>query len=508
MISHYPGLQVTVALLCTILLVWLAMRPGRPKSGIAAPPRKSLEEYLVMRREATVQEVGLSYSATMVSALVFVGLPGLFYTHGVGSWLYFCLPVIFGVSTLFWFGSRISIISRESGAQSPFDAMNYIYGSRWIGVVAFILTAIFVIPVVAMQLVAIGRLLEPAGIPYEVSILILILCFLIYTVFAGMRADVRTDVYQGYVMVFGMVFVLGFATWALLKSGGSIVSAAQANPAHYSLPGPRSLFAMPNTISLAIMLASLPLMHGHYIMRAMIAEKDEYVGKSMWIAGLVIFLLYICAAGIGLIGLAVVPGLASGDLVSGELLQMAEEPLGQLGGVIGGVILAAVLAAALSSVDSQFLALGASAVRDVMDKGLRIKLSEWGQLLVIRLAMVFIGGCAVIMALDPPPLIVQLAVFATSGTMVLVPTFAGAVLLPQPPRSVYALASIGIGFLTFVALMFTGGVEGYGGWHPGVIAFAVAVVIYAVGALHRPLPERSTRAPVVEPDDDDAAVAI
>jgi SSS family solute:Na+ symporter len=494
MISHYPFVQVFVGLLGTVLIILLALR--RPKSERGKPRRrKTLDEFLVMKREATVRQLGLSYSATMVSSLVFVGLPGLFYTHGVGSWLYFCLPVIFGVSTLFWFGSRISIISRKIGANSPFDMMNYIYESRWIGVVAFALTAIFVIPVVAMQLVAIGRLLQPANIPYEVSVLVIIVGFLAYTLFAGMRGDVRTDIYQGYLMVGGMVFVLGFAIWLVVQGGSSISAVAEGSTAHYSLPGPRSLFAMPNTISLAIMLYSLPLMHGHYIMRAMIAEKDEYVGRSMWIAGLIIFLLYICAAGIGLLGLAIEPGLESGDLLSGKLLNRAEQPLGLGGAVIGGVILAAVIAAALSSVDSQFLALGASAARDVLGKAIGLELSDVAQLRVIRLVMLFIGIGAVIMALDPPPLIVQLAVFATSGTMVLVPTFAGAVLLHRPPRAGWALASIGIGFLLFSCLMFTVGVEYFWGWHPGVIAFAASLLVYGLGAVVAPMAKRSN-APV------------
>lgn len=493
MIAHYPFVQVIVGLLGTLLIILLALR--RPKSERGQPRRrKSLDEFLVMKREASVREVGLSYSATMVSALVFVGLPGLFYTHGVGSWLYFCLPVIFGVSTLFWFGSRISVISRRIGANSPFDMMNHIYDSRWIGVAAFALTAIFVIPVIAMQLVAIGRLLQPAGIPYEVGVIIIIAGFLFYTLFAGMRADVRTDVYQGYLMVGGMVFVLGLAIWLVAQGSSSIVAIAESAPAHYSLPGPRSLFAVPNTVSLAIMLFSLPLMHGHYIMRAMIAEKDEYVARSMWIAGLVIFLLYICAAGIGLLGLALEPGLESGDLLSGRLLHRAEQPLGIAGALIGGVILAAVIAAALSSVDSQFLALGASAARDVLGKAIGLELSDAAQLRVIRLVMLFIGFGAVVMALDPPPLIVQLAVFATSGTMALVPTFAGAVLLRRPPKAGWALASIGIGFFVFIVLMFTVGVEYFWGWHPGVIAFGVSLIVYGLGALAAPLPGQTSEA--------------
>lgn len=127
MIDVYPVVQIGVGLLVTVTIILLALRRGRT-SPQAQP---TVHDFAVMHRTATVPEVGLSFAATMVSALVFIGLPGLFYTHGIGSWLYFCLPVIFGVSALSWFGSRISVLARRYDALSPFDVMNRVYRSNW-----------------------------------------------------------------------------------------------------------------------------------------------------------------------------------------------------------------------------------------------------------------------------------------------------------------------------------------------------------------------------------------
>ena len=472
-----PTAQLALAGVITLATIaWAMARGYRSVEGTTS------QNFFLMNMSAGRWRIGISFATTMISAFLFIGLPGLFYSHGIGGWLYVCLPVIFGVATFQWYGTRVRKLQIESKAVSPFEALSSAYHSKWIGAVSFFITSLFVIPVIAMQLVGIGRLLEPFGVPYEMSLVVLVILFLVYTTFAGMKGDVETDLFQGVLMAAGIVFVACLVGW--YYTSGHMISGARAvnTSFHYSLPGPNGLFTFERLVSLAIMMSALPIAHGHYIMRFMVAKDNITLRESMPIAAGLIFLLYLSAAIIGLAGAAVVPGLDSGDKLVGTLLSTMDQRVLGLAVLIGGVIIACIIASALSSVDSQFLALGASAVRDVAQGVFGIRLNDREQIFGSRLVMAVIGLGAVFLALDPPQLMVQLAVFAASGTMPLVPTFIGAACLSRPAKPEVALWSIALGMLTFALFVIWRGADGFEGWHPGVIAFLVSAVVYVLGA--------------------------
>lgn len=467
------GIQLLVAAAITLLTVLFAVDFGR------TPQTKTTNKFFLMDQTAGRFLIGFSYAASMISALLFIGLPGLFYTHGIGGWLYICLPVLVAVSVFAWYGVGVHRLQKKSGAHSPFEALSSAYSGKWIGALSFIITAIFVIPVIAMQLVGIGRLLQPFNIPYEVSVLTLVAFFVFYTIFAGMRGDVRSDLLQGGLMMAGIVFVL-YLAWSLLQTIETLPATAELAPL-FEIPGPNGLFTYPRMISLALMMGALCIAHGHYVMRFMIAKNEREIVKSMPVAALLIVLLYSSAAVIGLIGSVVAPGLESGDQLVGHLLSQAPGLLGPWGMLAGGIVISCILASSLSSVDSQFLALGASATRDIAANVFQLELSETAQLRMARIVMIAIGCAALLLALDPPQLIVQLAVFAASGTMALVPTFVGAVALKRRPPESVAVASIVFGFGGFLGLVFWLGPNGYNGWHPGVMSLGIATLVYLLG---------------------------
>lgn len=468
-----------VSIVVTVLVFLYAINFGR------SPAAKTLSEFFLMGRRGSRWMIGLSYTASMISALLFIGLPGMFYTHGIGAWLYICLPVMFAVLMFKGFGTGIRALQVESNAVSPFEAIGFAYKSRYVGALAFLITAIFVVPVIAMQLVGIGRLLEPFGIEYHIGIFVLVVGFVLYTIFAGMRGDVRTDILQGGLMLFGILFIGYAVVQANNGFGGGSISERLL-----SVPGPNGLYTVPRLLSVGIMMGALILGHGHYIMRFMIARDDREIERSMPIAAITIFLLYSGAAVVGIVGAELFPGLSSGDQLMGAILSNGFEFLGGLGLVVSGLILACVFASALSSVDSQFLALGAAGTRDVLKAFFGVELSERAEFRAARVFMGLIGLAALMLALNPPALIVQLAVFAASGTMCLVPTFVGAAVLRKKPSGYVAMISISAGFGAFIYLSLNYGADVIWGWHPGIFALVISTVLYGIASI---IPTRNAR---------------
>jgi solute:Na+ symporter, SSS family len=470
---------VFAGLLFLLMLAWVMGQARKSNSGRWLS--RDLNQFLLWNQKVRWFLLGSSYAASMVSAMVFIPLPGLFYTHGIGAWLFICLPVIFGVSSFLWFGGRLRRLQNRARDPiiSPFELVGFAYGSKRLGALIFLYTAIFVIPLIAMQIVSFGRLLEGLlALPYHISLVILVIIFVGYTIFSGMEGDVRTDSVQGFAMLLGLILVAYISVKAFLEQGGTLDSAL-VRP-NLNIPGPNGYFTVETLVSVGVTMAALPLVNGHYIMRFMIAKDTDELRKAMYVAPVFIFSWYFLAAVIGITGLISVPGLTSGDLLTGTLLKSQEQYL--WGAIAGGVVLFGILSASLSSVDSQFLALGAGASRDVFNNFFGYQLSDSEQIKLVRVVMVVIGIAAIVMAVNPPRLVIQLNVLAAAGPMVLLPTALCGVLWPQTLRSWVPTASIIIGGVCFVVLHAIYGNDGLGGWSAGFISGLAAIMIFAIGA--------------------------
>ena len=395
--------------------------------------------------------------------------------------MFVCLPVIAATSTLFWYGPRFRNLANSLGGDiySPYEVIGLAYNSRVLGSIIFLLTAIFVVPLISMQIVGFGRLLEGMfAFDYYLSIFSLILVFIIYTIFAGMEGDVKTDLFQASAMLIGLLFLAGYALYVFFN-GDFSAHIIDINK-HLTVPGPEGYFTTSTLVSIALIMAGLPLVNGHYLMRFMIAKDNKALRKGVQTASLVIFAFYALAAIIGICGLVIEPSLDSGDKLTGVLLDQASTNF--IGALIAGTILFAIISASLSSVDSQFLALGAGATRDIFKNLLKFELTRPQQMATARAVMFFIGLAAILMAMDPPRLVIQLNILAASGVLLLMPTTISAVFWPKRFSALVPFMSILFGVVTFFVLFYLNGANGFYGWNSGVIAMLVSTIIFVVAA--------------------------
>ncbi|GAB0149715.1 hypothetical protein McPS_24550 [Marichromatium sp. PS1] len=209
----------------------------------------------------------------------------------------------------------------------------------------------------------------------------------------------------------------------------------------------------------------------------MIARNEDALRKGMTHAAMWITAFYVLAGAIGLMGVVAVPGLDSGDMLTGAILERSG--FGVFGIVAGGVILFGIVAASLSSVDSQFLALGAGACRDIFLNVFNYSLPDKEQLILVRLIMFVMGVAAIGMALDPPRLVIQLNVLAAAGPLILLPTAVVGVIWPRRVSGFVPLGSIFMGLAAFFILYSVFGNDGIQGWNIGLISGMLATLVFA-----------------------------
>lgn len=206
--------------------------------------RKFLSEYYLGSRSLGVLALTLSYGATSASAGSFVGFPAFVYAHGwiVALWIgsYMLVPLC-GMGLL---GKRLNHVARKAGAITLPDMFRGRFESRGPALLAtaaiIFMLSFYLIPQFKTASIIMGKLFEDVAVYQEAKLglsamlrdvpllagldagyLICLGLFAVlvvfYTTFGGFRAVVWTDVLQGFVMIFGVVFML---VVALMQVGG------------------------------------------------------------------------------------------------------------------------------------------------------------------------------------------------------------------------------------------------------------------------------------------------
>ena len=220
-----------------------------------------LAEFFVAGRSLGGTVGFLTWSATLFSAFTLVGLPGFFYTHGIGSWVFIAFADTYMGVMFYVIGRRIWRLGRQYDFITPTELLGYRFASPALSILAVAVSAIFLMPYIAIQMIGVGRLLQGAtGIPYLWGSLFVLLVVLIYSELGGLRAVAWTDAVQGVVFFFlfyvTAVFFIG-RVWGGV--GALLAQVVEARPALVSAPGPKGYFTYGTLISLFLLIIGMPL---------------------------------------------------------------------------------------------------------------------------------------------------------------------------------------------------------------------------------------------------------
>ncbi|MEM7571127.1 MAG: hypothetical protein AAF337_15155, partial [Pseudomonadota bacterium] len=305
------------AIILTIVIAYLAAMVA---IGIAARPREaSKKEYYIGGRRLPYWVLAFSMNATGESAWLLLGLSGLAYTVGISA-----LWVVLGETLGIWLSwrlvaGRLNAAAIDSDAVTLPDVLAQKLGDplRLLRLGAVIIILAMVLVYVAAQMLATGKAFESfLGWPYGVGVLVGGFVTVVYTSFGGFRGVAYTDTAQAALMVFAVtavpiagVMALGGPVAAMGALGD--IDAALLAPVDMSGGTVVGLIALASALAVGLPFLGVPQLLVRYIA----VSGSTEIKKASRISVVVIFLLGAGAVGTGLVGRALMPGLADAETI-------------------------------------------------------------------------------------------------------------------------------------------------------------------------------------------------
>jgi len=441
---------------------------------------RDLSDFILGGRKLRSGVAALSASASDMSGWLLLGLPGLAYAAGLES-LWLAGGLLLGT----WLNWRIVARRLRVFSAAYDDALTLpeYFGKRFDdrsgvlrGLAAFFILAFFLI-YTASGLVAGGKLFESVfGVDYVVSVSLAVLSILIYTAFGGFLAVSWSDVLQGLLMALALILVpvMGLELIGGIEPALSRIAEANPNlldPMTHADGSPLGLIGILSLAGWGLGYFGQP----HILARFQAIASHRQVGTARRIAVTWVALTLVGAVLTGMAGILLIdPPLADDarETVFIVLTNLLFHPL------VAGILLAAILAAIMSTADSQLLVCSSAFTEDVYRTLFRRSASQSELVMVGRIAVALVALGALLIALDPDTLVLDLVSYAWAGF--------GAAFGPALVLSLYwsrmtnlgALAGILTGGLTVVIWKhLDGGLFDLFELVPGILFSTIAIIL-------------------------------
>ncbi len=437
-----------------------------------------MAEYMTGGRDTGGFVLAMTLVATYLSAGSFIGGPGTAYTHGL-AWVFLAMTQIpTGYYTVMVLGKKFAIVSRKIGANSISEFLRARYNSNIVLIIASISIIFFLIAAMAAQLIGAARLLQGStGLGYTTALVFFAATVVVHTAIGGFRGVVLNDTMQGIVMTISTAAL--FLT--VVKFGGGIEAIVQKmgaiNPGMITPFGVQEGFMTPVWVSSYWILVGFAVVGLPAVASRAMSYKDSKSLNSGIIYGTIVSTILLLAMHlVGAFSTTMVTGIESGDLVVPTITTTLFSP------VVAGLVLSGPLAAVMSTLDSQLLVVVGSIVNDLLVNYIKPDLkTEYKKLSVITTTFCFVVGVIIVLiAFNPPKLMVWLNLFATAGQMstFLWPTILG--LYWKGANAEGALASMIAGIGSFI--IFNYFLPRPFGFHPIVPALLISLAAFIIVA--------------------------
>ena len=348
---------------------------------------KTLEGYFLGNRSFGWFSIGLAIFATNISSEHFIGLAGSGASRGlaVGQ---FELMAIFTLVLLGWF---FAPIYHNSGVLTVPEFMEKRFDARIRKVLAIFSIVLYIFTKITLSLVAGGFLFNILfGISIYNSAILLVLITGIYTIIGGMRAIVKTQIFQAIVLI---VAATVMTIYSLSAAGGISGITSNLSSDYFTMFKPINDPDYPWTgiVFGAPIVAFWYWCTDQYMVQKTMAARsiDQSRKGTLFAAVLKILPIFIL----------VVPGLAAKSInpaVNGDnafpfLMMSNILPVG-----IKGLVIAGVLAAVMSSLAASFNSVAALFTNDIY-KTFNPEASERKLVLIGRLASLTVVIIAILL---------------------------------------------------------------------------------------------------------------
>ncbi len=445
---------------------------------------KSLSDFLVGGRTMGGVVIALSFYATFVSSVTFVGHAGRSFTRGPAWWLT-CVVVFTSMVFLAWFviAPPFVVQARRCNALTVPAFLGHRYESPAMRrLAACVVVAASLAYMVAVYVGAVRLLESLLDLDARWITLIIFVVVTAYTVAGGFHSVVATDAVQGLILFSGGIILPAVMVW---KSGGIsplLASVREANPAALDFTGDMPFWTM---AGLALGVGLKIVVEPRQLSRFYGLSSDEQLRRGRWVAPLLLFLTYLCMLPVGFLAHAFVPSAdmfrdASGVIDTDRIVPYLLGPEGNLvGPVAGAFFLTGMIAAAMSSLDSVLLVAASSVDHDLIapdrDPARAMRFT--------RLWVLVLSAIAAGLALNPGRGIVEMSSF--SGSMYaacFLPALVVGLFWKRATRA-GALTSMIAGFaVTLVWFLAKKHIAdgAYRTWHEVYLGLAVSIPIYVI----------------------------
>lgn len=425
------------------------------------------ESYLVAGRKMGSLIGGGVLASSYASTSSFLGTLGAMFTLGIafGMWQNMGAIAGFAIAAIF--------IAPRFRKYLPLSFAEF-FAKRYDNRVRFTAAAVTVVAMFVYILIQLQggayAMTYVLGVNHQVGVVVIGLILLAYVGMGGSHSSMIASSIQFAMMMLAMLAVTGIALTN--QSWDTTVSmAAEQNAIALELSGDFGLIA---GVSVMLMMALGVMSSPHVYLMFMWSKSPKIAQRSAALATTYLAIFYSILLIVGAYIIATEPTLDQPDMGYFEVL-------GQLPTFLIGLFVAAVLAAAMSTADAQLLNATSSITNDLYRAFKKRQLRPDREVLTNRIVMLIIGVFAIIVALDPPELIVW--ILAVAQALMIGGFFAPIVLglFWKKATSTAALVGMIVGFSSAVVMQFLPMPNEFiAGPIAGVISVTVMVVITLV----------------------------
>ena len=378
---------------------------------------KNLSDYILGGRKLNAWVTSLSAQASDMSGWLLLGLPGYAYLAGLEAfWL--LLGLLIGTYINWKFIAarlrKYTEIAGNSFTLPDFFENRLHTKSKSIRIISAVFILIFFLIYTSSGFVAGAKLFSTVfDITYLHALLVGGIFIVGYTFLGGFLAVSWTDVIQGTIMFFAIIFVPLFA---VIDNGGiqfTLNEIAVLNIDYLNI----FTDSEGNIISFITIFSLLGWGLGyfgqpHILARFMAITDAKQMGKARKIAMSWVTFSLIFAMLLGIIGYAIFPTSLVGSDSEKIFILMVEQLVHPL---FAGILLAAILAAIMSTADSQLLVASSALTEDIYKSLIRPNASQKELVWISRGCVVIIAFIALTIGLDPNSSVLDLVAYAWAG---------------------------------------------------------------------------------------------
>ena len=396
-----------------------------------AKKNNTVDDFYLGGRKLGPLVTAMSAEASDMSSWLLMGLPGVAYLSGICDAGWTALGLAIG-TYINWLIVAKRLRNYSHHCNNSITIPDF-FSNRYrdkknilLGISALIIV-IFFIPYTGSGFAACGKLFSSLfGIDYHVAMIVSALIIIAYTSLGGFLAASTTDLIQSIIMSIALIVILGFGVSvaggldAVIDNAKSLPGYLSMHATHDPATGASSgygFITIVSTMAWGLGYFGMP----HILLRFMAIEDSKKIKTSRRIASIWVVISLTVAVFIGIIGLAIsktgkietLEGSQSETII--VKISSLLSTYGVIPALIAGVILAGILASTMSTSDSQLLAASSSVSQNIMQKVLKIKISQKASMIVARITLVVIAIIGIIIAWDPDSSVFGIVSFAWAG---------------------------------------------------------------------------------------------